>query len=116
MWGPWQEIRGALAVDDVFSGGATTAMGKRWRRRALYRIGSLELLFFSLCPGSTARPSVNLAYLLSFFAWIFSIASFSAVARASAAGTFTSGSTPVPSQLVLVIGSGDFANGTPIVK
>ncbi len=34
----------------------------------------------------------------------FSAASFCAVARASAAGTFTSGSTPVPSQLVLEMG------------
>ena len=32
------------------------------------------------------------------------MASFWAVARASAAGTFTSGSTPVPSQLVLEMG------------
>src|SRR6266481_9375334 len=34
----------------------------------------------------------------------FSAASFWAEARASAAGTFTSGSTPVPSQLVLEMG------------
>src|SRR5260221_8208182 len=46
----------------------------------------------------------------------FSAASFWAVARASAAGTFTSGSTPVPSQLVLLIGLMARAKGTPIMK
>src|ERR1700690_3046833 len=39
-----------------------------------------------------------------------------AVVSASAAGTFTSGSTPTPSQLVLVVGLIARANGTPIVN
>jgi hypothetical protein len=65
-----------------------------------------------------AHPNITrqVGYLLFPFAWIFSLASFSAVARASVAGTFTSGSTPVPSQFVFATGSSDFANGTPIMK
>src|SRR5258708_2029977 len=51
-----------------------------------------------------------------YFETSFSAASFWAVARASAAGTFTSGSTPVPSQLVLLIGLMARAKGTPIMK
>src|SRR5580704_7328589 len=53
---------------------------------------------------------------LFYFAASFSAASFWAVASASAAETFTSGSTPVPSQLVLETGLTAFAKGTPIMK
>ena len=38
------------------------------------------------------------------------------MARASGAGTLTSGSTPVPSQLVLEMGLMARAKGTPIIK
>ena len=50
------------------------------------------------------------------FRFRFSATSLSAVVSASAAGTFTSGSTPVPSQFVLVIGLIARANGTPMMK
>ena len=46
----------------------------------------------------------------------FSAASFSAVDRASVALTFTSGSTPVPSQSPFVTGLMGRAKGTPMVK
>ena len=64
------------------------------------------------------RTSTRLASRTYFFfvAWIFSPANFSAVSSASSAATLTSGATPVPSQLVLVTGSSDLANGTPTVK
>jgi len=45
-----------------------------------------------------------------------STASFSAVVKASAALTFTSGSTPVPSQSPFVTGLMGRAKGTPMVK
>jgi hypothetical protein len=55
-----------------------------------------------------ATPAFAVSY---FFA-----ASFLATSSASAAGTLTSGSTPVPSQFVLETGFIARANGTPIVK
>src|SRR3954452_6357110 len=42
--------------------------------------------------------------------------SLSAVSRAAAAGTFTSGSTPTPSQFVCVMGLIARAFGTPMMK
>lgn len=51
-----------------------------------------------------------------YFFLICSAAIFLATSSASAAGTFTSGSTPVPSQLVFEIGLTARANGTPIEK
>jgi len=51
------------------------------------------------------------------FAWDnFVAANSSAFCSASAAFTFTSGSTPVPSQFVLVMGFTARAKGTPIMK
>ena len=61
------------------------------------------------------RCYCSLAYTAYFPCNLLS-ASFSAVASASAAFTFTSGSTPVPSQLVFEMGLTTLMSGTRIMK
>ena len=67
-----------------------------------------------LAPGGA--PVFALLRNRVYFPFSFSWASLSAVVKASAAGTFTSGATPVPSQFVFEMGLMALANGTPIMK
>lgn len=74
--------------------------------------------FFSQSVAATAACQARIQCSPdSHLAWDnLAAANSSAFCRASAALTFTSGSTPVPSQFVLVIGFTARANGTPIMK
>jgi hypothetical protein len=73
-------------------------------------IGTNRQVGFRLLLASTAR--IQIAY----FFCSFLSASFSAVSSASAAFTFTSGSTPVPSQSYFEMGLIGLAKGTKIMK
>lgn len=89
-----------------------------WGDEERHALGMLGSMPFDM-PHATAasggcltRHQFVLGYGAELAGVRFSAASFSAVLSASAAGTFMSGSTPVPSQLVFVIGFMDCANGT----